>query len=456
MEEEMISNKQLLLEIINKTILTVNDNNCQNEQISQLIKLGPEIVPEIDDAIQYVIQHGDHIWAFKNAGLLCETIGKIGGDKAYGILTSLVTQESDIYEYNYIREGAIQGLSHLKDQRGSAVAEPQNTIIVEAYSLEEAINQARCQTPKGLRLTSKKIISEGGTKTVKTSGVTLEEAQIKIQTIIPPEAKILESKETAPQQQPWDIPHEAFDEQGAKAEAELYMRESPNKLTIQRIELKTQGTKGFLGIGKKPNQYKIIFLKHLPASVETVYQLKAKVSFDLGPEDRRKFTSSRTTSLPKIPESDSYQLTEYLKENFAHHNPKSYNYFLTPRELCDIAEFYSDDIAVRWSDQARWISAVSDFYVSMEWKAHPTINGIALVGLWEFKTSLDAKNIWFQKDVLIKGLPIESLLGIRGRFALNFQGGGFSLGRDKTILIQNDELWERICDHCLLIGAPLE
>jgi hypothetical protein len=190
-------------------------------------------------------------------------------------------------------------------------------------------------------------------------------------------------------------------------------------------------------------------------SVETK-NVSTELSNVVAQPQRKKFASHSTSSLPRISESESYNLIKYLEENFSHRDPKSYKYFLTPRELCDIAEFYSDDMIVQWSDKDCRLTAVSDVLVNLAWKAHPDKNSITIVGLYEFETSREAKNVWFEKDVIIKGVPVESVLDIRGRYALNFQSGSYSCSTKDLVIITPDELWERICERCKSIGAPLD
>jgi len=190
-------------------------------------------------------------------------------------------------------------------------------------------------------------------------------------------------------------------------------------------------------------------------SVETKNVSTASSKVVAQPE-RKKFASHRTSSLPKISESESYNLIKYLEEDFSHRNPKTYAYFLTPRELCDIAEFYSDDMIVYWNDKDYRLTAVSDVLVRLAWKAHPNTNSITVVGLYEFKTSHEAKNVWFEKDVIVKGVPVESVLDIRERYALNFQSGSYSINTKDLVTISSAELWERICERCKSIGAPLD
>ena len=96
-------------------------DESQKGRIEQLVALGPSIVPEVERAVRNVIQRGRSTDEFKNAGLLSEAIGKMGGPGAYEILVGLATQESRAMEYRFVREGAIRGLSYLRDERAADI-----------------------------------------------------------------------------------------------------------------------------------------------------------------------------------------------------------------------------------------------------------------------------------------------------------------------------------------------
>lgn len=152
-------------------------------------------------------------------------------------------------------------------------------IEIEADSLKEAREQLKSQIPEGSQVLSERVVSDGKPQTVKTSGDTMEAALAQAQSKIPPNADILEKKESIPEQKAIKIIVEAFDEQSAKSKAEQKVKQrSVNMVTVQTVRLVAAGSKGFLGIGKKPSQYEIELLEHLPATVEITYKTKAKIS----------------------------------------------------------------------------------------------------------------------------------------------------------------------------------
>jgi hypothetical protein len=84
--------------------------------------MGPDVIPQIEAAVWSVIQNPPESGsAFENAGLLCEAIGKTHGAHAFEVLSRLATQPSAVSEYRFVREGAVRGLGHLRDQRAAEV-----------------------------------------------------------------------------------------------------------------------------------------------------------------------------------------------------------------------------------------------------------------------------------------------------------------------------------------------
>jgi len=163
----------------------------------------------------------------------------------------------------------------------------EKTIEVEADSLEEAREQLKSQIPDDYQVFSEQTVSDGKPQTVKASGETIETALANAQGKIPSSADILEKKETAPEQKVIEITYEAFDEQSARSNAESEAKKRSDRLrwkmvTVQSVRLVAAGNRGFLGIGKKPNQYAIELVEHLPPTVEITYKAKAKISAKVG------------------------------------------------------------------------------------------------------------------------------------------------------------------------------
>lgn len=148
---------------------------------------------------------------------------------------------------------------------------------------------------------------------------------------------------------------------------------------------------------------------------------------------------------------------EYVEEHFA--PPEySYKFIFTPGELCDLVDCYADQLSVRWSEGRGRLDAESDVLVDLSWLAHPEWHGITVAGLYAFRKPQDAREVWVEMGVYPEGLPLERMLGVRDRFALNFQGGGgsFILDPNKMDDIRPDELWPRIWRYCTALGAPID
>ena len=155
----------------------------------------------------------------------------------------------------------------------------QQIIEVEAESLEEARKQVKSQIPHGLSILSEKIILDGKPKTAKGVAETMEEAYAKAQNEVPNGADVVEKKELAnPERKAVTV--EAFDEQSARTQVG---NQSGSAAIVKGIKLVTSGSKGFLGIGKKPNQYEVEIFQQ--AVVEITYKTKTKVSVKIGKEE---------------------------------------------------------------------------------------------------------------------------------------------------------------------------
>jgi hypothetical protein len=118
----------LLREIVSKPVVTLEQDSEKKKQISQIVRLGPSVIPAIKSIIENEIKPGTGSSTFENAGLLCEAIGKIGGPDAADVLSRFATQESNMAEYRHIRAGAKKGLSLLgqgMQKTGTGEGEPE-------------------------------------------------------------------------------------------------------------------------------------------------------------------------------------------------------------------------------------------------------------------------------------------------------------------------------------------
>lgn len=167
---------------------------------------------------------------------------------------------------------------------------------------------------------------------------------------------------------------------------------------------------------------------------------------------RRKPASPRTAALPEV--SHLNELDECLTQGFTPPDC-SRNFVLTPAELCDVAERYADRLIIGWNVEDGRLSADKDVMVSLSWKADPA-KSIQLVGLYRFPNAREAKSVWVDKGVYERDMPVERMLGIRGRFALNFTRGSYAYESKDMVPIPADELWTHIWKYCRQIDLPID
>jgi len=171
------------------------------------------------------------------------------------------------------------------------------SIEVEADSLEEARKQIKSQIAEGSFLLSEKVVTNGGTKTAKASAQTIEAAFAKAQGAVAQGAEILEKREiVAPTQRKISV--EAFDEQSATTQVKNQIGKTE---IVNSLKLVAAGKRGFLGIGKQPNQYLAEVFQQ--AAVEITYKSKAKITAKIGIDvrsanDKQKLDNAERTGTP--------------------------------------------------------------------------------------------------------------------------------------------------------------
>jgi hypothetical protein len=147
---------------------------------------------------------------------------------------------------------------------------------VEADSLEEAYSQAQAKVPEGLTILSREILSDGKQHSCKGSGETTEAALAEARSNVPEAAAIVQETELqAPRYSVLEI--QAFDEETARIQAKTEIEEGAR---IEKLEVKSEGKRGFLGIGKQPNTYGVHVFH--PAVAEVVFQQKARIRVKFG------------------------------------------------------------------------------------------------------------------------------------------------------------------------------
>jgi len=86
------------------------------DNLSKLVSLGPIAVPLLKGSILAVAAGARSSHQFRNAGLLCLVMGKIGGKEACDALRDIFLMRSNVYEYQYIRGQAALGLALAGDK----------------------------------------------------------------------------------------------------------------------------------------------------------------------------------------------------------------------------------------------------------------------------------------------------------------------------------------------------
>jgi tetratricopeptide (TPR) repeat protein len=163
---------------------------------------------------------------------------------------------------------------------GVPVVKNTQTLEVEADTVADARTQSLSQIPPGFQVLAEHILVDGNPKMLSAAGETIEQAFANAQHELSPTVEVIARKElSAPERR--RITVEAFDENSALATAESQLREQfgPN-WSIQGLKLNTGGTKGFLGMGKKPNRYDVELFHQ--ATVEVTYKPKAKIAVKIG------------------------------------------------------------------------------------------------------------------------------------------------------------------------------
>ena len=150
---------------------------------------------------------------------------------------------------------------------------PQQTITIVANSLEQAKELLKTRVPEGFQIISEEIISDDIPKVMNISGDSSELALEKLKTRLPVDAELLEWKEITPAERKL-ISVDAEDEQSAQTQALFNI--IGKRPTIKRVSIISKGSKGFLGIGKKINQYQFEIFHE--SNIKATYRTKAKIS----------------------------------------------------------------------------------------------------------------------------------------------------------------------------------
>jgi hypothetical protein len=149
-------------------------------------------------------------------------------------------------------------------------------IEIQALTLDAARAEISSHVPQGKEVLSERVISDGKTRSIRCVADTIEKALTDARSKIPTGATGI--TEAVTDHRAEVIRVEAFDEEAAKSSVQNQLRSMP--ATITSVKMTKQGSRGFLGIGKTPNQYEVSVLHQ--AVVQVSYALDAKIVIEIG------------------------------------------------------------------------------------------------------------------------------------------------------------------------------
>jgi hypothetical protein len=152
----------------------------------------------------------------------------------------------------------------------------QETYEISADSLQAARDEAAARMPEGFHLLSERVLSDGEPVMLTETAEESERAFAAARAKVPAGAHIVAEREVRAAELV-TLRLAAESEASAREQAESKTDETS---TLQTVSLTLPGKKGFLGIGKAPNQYEAHILKK--AVVEVTYKTEAKIIVTVG------------------------------------------------------------------------------------------------------------------------------------------------------------------------------
>ena len=160
--------------------------------------------------------------------------------------------------------------------------------------------------------------------------------------------------------------------------------------------------------------------------------------------DRDNPASPRTKNLPLFASMD--ELGKYCREHFS--DPDLFKFYITPEELCDIAERCDGIFEVHWEEGFSALS-IDVARVTFGMKGESPGRGLCFRGMFPFGSTEDAL-------ACCQSYGVEpAKWGIEGPYAWNFQGeeeeGSTS---DGLQLVDPLSLWKRIYERRIRLSNP--
>jgi len=153
-------------------------------------------------------------------------------------------------------------------------------IEITADSLDEARQQAKSNIPEGLSLLSEDVLSDGKPRTINGIGEKPEDALASARAKVPSGAVVVEKKQLLAAGNK-TIVVQAFDEDGVKSQAKRTLTDGAS---VKAITLAAKGRRGFLGIGRTPNNYEVHI--HQQTVVQLTFKEKARIRATIGPKPK--------------------------------------------------------------------------------------------------------------------------------------------------------------------------
>jgi hypothetical protein len=160
---------------------------------------------------------------------------------------------------------------------GIPITTAKRDITVDADSLAAAREMINAQTPAGFQVIHEVIVSQGGPRTISAEGYTEDSAFHHAEKKVP-EGSVVTDKTVIVPPEIKTVLVMAFDDVTARSMALTHFSGGPK---VFRIRTLSRGRKGFLGVGRQPNQYSVD-VSIQKASIEIKYLARARVRATVG------------------------------------------------------------------------------------------------------------------------------------------------------------------------------
>ena len=158
----------------------------------------------------------------------------------------------------------------------------EQTITIEAHTLDEARELAKGQMPPGLTVLAERVETEGTVSAVRAAAETAQAAFALALTAVPADTRVIAREELTAAERT-HMPVQAHSAEKARATVKERLRKTQ---VLEGLELIQAGKKGMLGIGGQPSEYEAVILQQ--AVVEVRYQARTAFAFEVGPQRQYK------------------------------------------------------------------------------------------------------------------------------------------------------------------------